>query len=320
MLGLAGEMAHSLPLPRERCPGRGNRLATSEQPIRDMALLNLQLQLAAPPWRPRLQSARRCGGARTAGRHRASQAFSAGAPAGFGPACGRGAGALGFEHDGSRPAPPGPRPGRRSARRHGPPPAWPPLGSGPSSRPPRHPATTVPSQRVDRGPSALGDQRPGGHPDRGQPKNSPEMEGKAGTAGMVAAGGIDQQDLGGDRQGARGLLEQRPSRRASRVGGRPAGGPTGGHPGQQAATVRDRGPGEPRSPAAPAPWTRSKQTKQAPIRNTVVGGCQRPGVISPRACCSWVSSSAVAGQVAMPDSVRRFPQSESDPRMGRRTL
>jgi hypothetical protein len=35
----------------------GNRLATSEQPIRDMALLNLQLQLAAPPWRPRLQSA-----------------------------------------------------------------------------------------------------------------------------------------------------------------------------------------------------------------------------------------------------------------------
>ena len=35
----------------------GNRLATSEQPIRDMALLNLWLQLAAPPWRPRLQSA-----------------------------------------------------------------------------------------------------------------------------------------------------------------------------------------------------------------------------------------------------------------------
>jgi hypothetical protein len=80
---------------------------------------------------------------------RASQ-HSACAPAGFEPGCERGAGALGSEHDGSRPAPPGQHPGRRSARRHGPPPVWRPPGSGPSSRPPRHPAAAGPWQRVGR--------------------------------------------------------------------------------------------------------------------------------------------------------------------------
>jgi hypothetical protein len=38
------------------------------------------------------------------------------------------------------------------------------------------------------GPGALGDQRPGGHPDRGQSKDSPEMERKAGAPGMVPSG------------------------------------------------------------------------------------------------------------------------------------
>jgi len=63
---------------------------------------------------------------------------------------------------------------------------------------------------------------------------------------MVAAGGVDQQDLGGERQGANGLLEQRPfaeGEQGRQVG--PASGPTGGHPGKQAATVRNRCPGEP---------------------------------------------------------------------------
>jgi hypothetical protein len=36
------------------------------------------------------------------------------------------------------------------------------------------------------------------------------VQGKAGAAGVVAAGGVDYQYLGGDRQGAHGLLEQRP--------------------------------------------------------------------------------------------------------------
>ena len=75
------------------------------------------------------------------------------------------------------------------------------------------------------GPGALGDQRPGGHPDRGQPKHGPKVEGKAGAAGMVAAGGIDHQHLGGDRQGAHGLLEQRPFAEGEQGGryGPPAG-------------------------------------------------------------------------------------------------
>jgi hypothetical protein len=59
-------------------------------------------------------------------------------------------------------------------------------------------------------PVALGYQWPGGHPDRGQSKDGAEVQGKAGAAGMVAAGGVDYQHLGGDRQGAHGLLEQRP--------------------------------------------------------------------------------------------------------------
>jgi hypothetical protein len=143
-------------------------------------------------------------------------------------------------------------------------------------------------------------------PTVGKPKNSPEVEREAGAAGMVASGRVDQQHLGGDRQGAYGLLEQRPlpeGEEGWQV--RPAGGRADAHPSQQAAAVGYRCPGKPPSPAAPAPWTRSKQTKQAPIRNTVVGGCQRSGVNSPRACCSWMSLSAVVGQVVMPDSVRR---------------
>jgi hypothetical protein len=172
-------------------------------------------------------------------------AFSGCAPARFGPGCGRGAGALGSECDRSRPARPGPHRGRRSARRRARPPAWPPAGSGPSSRPARHPAATGPWHRGRREAGALGDQRPGGHPDRGQLKDVPEVEGQAGAAGMVASGGIDHQHLGDDRQGAHGPLEQRPvPQRQQRWQRWPAGGSAAGHLGQEAATVSDGCPGE----------------------------------------------------------------------------
>jgi len=57
-------------------------------------------------------------------------------------------------------------------------------------------------------PGAFGDQWAGGHPDRGQSEHRPEVQGKAGAAGMVASGGIDPQHLRDDRQGADGLLKQ----------------------------------------------------------------------------------------------------------------
>jgi hypothetical protein len=83
-------------------------------------------------------------------------------------------------------------------------------------------------------------------PDGGQPKHGPQVQGKASTAGMVAAGGVDQQHLGGDGQGTNGLLEQGSlleGEQGWQVG--PAGGPAAGHPGQQATLVGDRRPGEP---------------------------------------------------------------------------
>jgi hypothetical protein len=67
------------------------------------------------------------------------------------------------------------------------------------------------------------------------------MEGKASTSGVVASGGIDNQDLRGDWQGAHGLLEQRPfpeGEQRWQVG--PTSGPAAGHALQQAAAVRDR--------------------------------------------------------------------------------
>jgi hypothetical protein len=100
------------------------------------------------------------------------------------------------------------------------------------------------------------------------------------VVGKVAAGGVDDQHLGGDRQGANGILEQGSFPEGEQcwaVG--PAGGPYAAHPGQQAAAVPDRCP-DAWSPAAPAPWTRPKQTKQAPVRNTFAGGRQCSGVIS----------------------------------------
>jgi hypothetical protein len=93
-----------------------------------------------------------------------------------------------------------------------------------------------------------------------------------------------------------------PSRRASRAGryGPPAG-PLTLVPASRWRRWVTAAPANPASPAAPAPWVRSKQTKQAPIRCKVVGGCQRPGVMFPRACCSWMSSmlgsSSRAGQM-----------------------
>jgi hypothetical protein len=170
-------------------------------------------------------------------------------------------------------------------------------------------------------PGALGEQRPGGHPDRRQPKHGAKVEGKAGAAGMVAAGGIDNQHLGGDRQSAHRPLEQRPfpeGEQGRQVG--PTGEPADAHPGQQLAAVGDRCPGEPPVTGGTGPVD-SFEADEAGA-DPQQGRRRLPvfRVISPRACCSWVSSSAVAGQVAIPDSVRRFPQSESDPRMGRRTL
>jgi hypothetical protein len=101
------------------------------------------------------------------------------------------------------------------------------------------------SALVDR-PGALGDQRPGGHPDRGQPKDGPEVEREAGAAGMVASGRVDHQHLRGDRQGAHGLLEQRPfpeGEQGRQV--RPAGGPADAHPSQQATALSHRSPDKP---------------------------------------------------------------------------
>jgi hypothetical protein len=224
----------------------GNRLATSEQPIRDMALLNLQLQLAAPPWRPRLQSTPQMRGceqqADTARRKRSALAR----PPGSGQRAGAAQGLWGPVTSGR---------GQDHLDRS--------LGVGlpggmdhhrPGARPGPNPAADhlATQQQPSRGsaligrPGALGEQRPGGHPDRGQPKHGAKVEGKAGAARMVAAGGVDQQDLGGERQGTHGLLEQRPfaeGEQGRQI--RPTGGPTDGHPGQQAAAVGDRCPGEP---------------------------------------------------------------------------
>jgi hypothetical protein len=85
----------------------------------------------------------------------------------------------------------------------------------------------------------------GGHSDRGQPKHGAKVQGKAGAAGMVAAGGIDHQHLRGDQQGPHGLLEQGSfpeGEQGGPVG--PTGGPCAAHPGQQLAAVGDRCPGE----------------------------------------------------------------------------
>jgi hypothetical protein len=59
------------------------------------------------------------------------------------------------------------------------------------------------------------------------------VQGKAGAAGMNAAGGVDHQHLGDDGQGTHGLLEQRPfpqGQESWQVG--PTGGPGAGHASQ----------------------------------------------------------------------------------------
>jgi hypothetical protein len=125
------------------------------------------------------------------------------------------------------------------------------LGARPGPDPAAHHLTPQP-QRGRRAagvarPGALGGQGPGGHPDRGQPKDGPKVHGQAGTAGMVASGGVDHQHLGGDRQGAHGPLEQRPFSEGEQGWQvRPTGGPADARPGQQAAAVGYRRPGEPR--------------------------------------------------------------------------
>ena len=249
---------------------------------RDMALLNLQLQLAAPPWRPRLHSAPQMRGreqqADTARRKRSALAR----PPGSGQRAGAAQGLWGSsttgrgQHHLDRSLGVGlPRgvDGHRLGPRSGPDPVA------------DHLATQ--QQRFCRSaligrPSALGEQRPGGHPDRGQPKHSPQVEGKAGAAGWSRPVALTSRTSGAIGRARAACSSSGPSRRASRVGryGPPAD-PLTVTPASRRRRWVTAAPANPRSPAAPAPWTRSKQTKQPPIRNRFAGGCQRSGVSSP---------------------------------------
>jgi hypothetical protein len=60
-----------------------------------------------------------------------------------------------------------------------------------------------------RGPLALGDERAMRYADRGDVQHRAEVEGEAAAAGMVSAGGVDQEDLRPRGEGAHGGLEQR---------------------------------------------------------------------------------------------------------------
>jgi hypothetical protein len=81
----------------------------------------------------------------------------------------------------------------------------------------------IQQQRCRRGALVDGPRRPGraaagwSPPDRRQAKHGAKVEGKAGAAGMVAAGGVDQQDLG-RAAGRAACSSSGPSRRASRFG------------------------------------------------------------------------------------------------------
>jgi hypothetical protein len=184
------------------------------------------------------------------------------------------------------------------------------LGPHPGPDPAAHQLAT--HQQRGRGtvmvnrPDALGDQRPSGDPDRGQPNHGSEVQGQAGASGMVAAVALTTSTSGAIGKAPTACSSSGPSRSASRVGryGPPAGPPTLTPASRRRRWVTAT-PANPASPAAPAPWTRSKQTKQAQIRPRVIGGCQGSGVRSPRACCSSMSSCAAAGQVPITNSVRR---------------
>jgi hypothetical protein len=194
-------------------------------------------------------------GARTAGRHPASQAFIAGAPAGFGPACGRGAGPLGSEHDGSRPGPPGPQPGRRSASRHGQPPAWRPVGSGPSSRPPRHPPAAVPWHRGGRQARRPGRAAAGWSPPlwaaQAPPRDTVRAQQPGDSRGRWA---LTSKTSGASGRARTACSSSGPSRRASKVGryGPPAD-PLLLTPASRRRRYVTAAPANPRSPTAPAP-------------------------------------------------------------------
>jgi hypothetical protein len=154
-------------------------------------------------------------------------AFSGCVPAGFGPGCGRGAGALGCGHDGSRPARPGPRPRRRSARRRGPPSAWPPPGSGPqqpTSSPPSRSGAVAPRWSAGQGPSATSGRVV--IPTVGSPSTAPRCSARPARRGWSRPVALTTSTSGAIGRARTACSSSGPSRRASRAGkyGPPAGG------------------------------------------------------------------------------------------------
>jgi hypothetical protein len=150
---------------------------------------NLQLRLAAPPWRPRLHSAPQMWGreqqADTLRRKRSSLAR----PPGSGQRAGAAQGLWGPSTTGpgqdhlDRSLDVGLPAGMDSHRlgaRSGPDPAADHLAT--------HQQRCRGTAVVGR-PGALGEQRPGGHPLCGQPKHRPEIQCELSNPGIVAAGG-----------------------------------------------------------------------------------------------------------------------------------
>jgi hypothetical protein len=121
-------------------------------------------------------------------------------------------------------------------------------------------------------------------PTVGEPKHRPEPQRQPGAAGMVTAGGLDHQHLGDDLRGTDGPLEQGnfPEGEQGRQIG-PAGGPADTHPRQQATAAGHRCAGEASVIGGTSPLDPLVADEAGAILSRVVGGCQRSGVISPRA-------------------------------------
>jgi hypothetical protein len=135
-------------------------------------------------------------------------AFSACVPAGFGPGCGRGAGALGCERDGSRPA--------------------------------SHHYATQPQRRRGTAlvgwPMPFGDQRPGDHPAVGSPRTAPRWKGGPARRGWSRPVALTSRTSGAIGRARTACSSSGPSRRAEQGWQiRPTSGPAAGHAGQQAA-------------------------------------------------------------------------------------
>jgi hypothetical protein len=90
--------------------------------------------------------------------------------------------------------------------------------------------------------AAHGRAGPGGRP----PWQAPRWRARPARRGWSRPVALTSSTSGAIGRARTACSSRGPSRRASRVGRQgPAGGPTTGHPGQQAAAVRDRCPGEP---------------------------------------------------------------------------